>query len=443
MPNDPSGAAERFLAEHPDVEAVEFRVIDALGIARGKWGPREALAKSYRDGIAFPLSMLGLDRWGREVPATGLHIDSGDLDGVYRPYGPPSLATWAEAPTAIVPLTGYGTDGVPHASDPRHALARVLARYAERELTPICAFELEFHLFEPGTIPPEPARGEPLPPGVSAQGMYGAHALDGHRDLFDAVRRAADARGLPLDTIVSEAGPDQFEANLGHGPAMEAADHAVALRHIVTGCAAAHGLRASFMAKPMADEAGNGCHLHCSLVGADGGNAFGADPDLLAHAIGGLVAHMPASTLALIGSWNGFRRMAPGSYAPTRAVWGENNRSVAVRVPASGASARRFEHRVASADACPYTIAALVLRAALDGIERGDAPPEPATGNAYEETGAELPVSAREALALHRASPFVARALGEPLAANLAHMLQAEFDALERAIPDYEHAAFL
>ena len=435
--------AERFLADHPDTEAVEFRVIDALGIARGKWGPRDALEKAYRDGIAFPLSMLGLDRWGREVPATGLHIESGDLDGVYRPFGPPVLATWADRPTAIVPLTGYTIDGAPHGSDPRQALIAVLERFSEKNLRPVMAFELEFHLFEPGTIPPKPANSEPETPGVVTQAMYGTRALDGHRAVFDAVRLAADAHSLPLDTIVSEAGPGQFEANLGHGDALVAADNAVALRRIVSACAATQGLRASFMAKPMADEAGNGCHVHCSLVRGGGSNAFGAEPDLLAHAIGGLIDAMPASTLGLIGSWNGFRRMAPGSYAPTRAVWGENNRSVAVRVPASDPKARRFEHRVASADACPYTVAALVLAACLEGLERKAVPPDPVAGNAYEGDGAELPTSPREALVQHRASPFIRRALGETLAANLAHMLEAEFDALERAIPDYEHAAFL
>ena len=439
---DPS-LAERFMADHADVGAVEFRVVDALGLARGKWGPRDALDKAYREGIAFPLSMLGLDRWGREVPATGLHIESGDLDGVYRPYGPPKLATWMDAPTAVVPLTGYGTDGSPHTSDPRHALAAVVDRFEKRRLSPVMAFELEFHLFQPETIPPEPALGLPLPPGVSAQSMYDAHALDGHRALFDSIRRAAEAFELPLDTIVSEAGPGQFEANLRHGPAMAAADNAVALRHIVTACASAHGLRASFMAKPMLDEAGNGCHIHCSLVTAEGGNAFGSDPDALVHATGGLIDHMPASTLALIGSWNGFRRMAKGSYAPTRAIWGENNRSVAVRIPASDERARRFEQRVASADACPYTVAALVLQAAYEGIAGKIVPPDPATGNAYEETGAELPSTPRAALAAHRGSPFVVRALGEELSANLAHMLEAEFEAFERAIPDYEHAAFL
>ena len=441
---DASGAeaAERLLARG-DLAGVEFRVIDALGIARGKWAPPDALPKAYREGVAFPLSLLGLDRWGREVAATGLHIESGDRDGLYRPVGPPRLLAGAARPTALAQLSGFRTDGAPHPSDPRHALVAAIGRLDARGLAPVMAFELEFHLFEPDTVPPVPARAADTPPGVSDQAMYSDRALRAHRAVWDDARREANAAGLPIDTIVSEAGPGQFEINLHHAPALDAADHAVALRGLVGGVARAHGLRASFMAKPVADEAGNGCHVHCSLLDEGGANAFARDEALLRRAIGGLLRAMPASTLALIGSWNGFRRMAPGSYAPTRAVWSENNRSVAVRVPAAAPPARRFEHRLASADACPYTVAALVLQGALEGIEGAVEPPPPAEGNAYEGTGDALPTGARAALAAHRASPFPARALGAPLADHLAHMLEAEFAAMERAIPPWEHGTYL
>jgi glutamine synthetase len=74
-----------------------------------------------------------------------------------------------------------------------------------------------------------------------------------------------------------------------------------------------------------------------------------------------LIRTMPQSLLLLINSWNGFRRIQPGSYAPTRAVWAENNRSVALRIPASTEENRRIEHRIAGADANPYIVLCAIL----------------------------------------------------------------------------------
>ena len=72
---------ERFLAAHPNVEAVEYLITDSNGVLRGKWGPVESLKKAFGDGINFPVSMFGLDVWGREVMETGLHVETGDRDG--------------------------------------------------------------------------------------------------------------------------------------------------------------------------------------------------------------------------------------------------------------------------------------------------------------------------------------------------------------------------
>lgn len=430
-------------SDFPDVEAVEFLICDPCGVLRGKWGPGGSLAKAYAKGVAFPLSLHGLDVWGREVPATGLHIESGDRDGLAWPYGAPRMATWTSRPTAVVPLQMFEASGAPFLGDPRQALVRLLNEAASRDLYPVAAFELEFHLVREGTIPPEPVSQGETEGDVAWQAMYEHDRLGELAPLWDDIRRATDSCDVPIDTIVNEAGPGQFEINLSHGPALEAADDAVMLRHIVREAARSHGLRATFMAKPFADEAGNGCHVHCSLLDGKGTNVFGQDRDVLHHAIAGLIEHMPASVLGFVNSWNGFRRLRPGSYAPTRAVWGENNRSVAVRVPLSSTSDVRFEHRIAGADACPYVVMALILAAALDGMDRKLYPPQPIDGNAYDENGAALTSDPVIALADHAASPFVRRALSSELASNLHALLAQEFATLAEIIPPMEHETFL
>ena len=97
------------------------------------------------------------------------------------------------------------------------------------------------------------------------------------------------------------------------------------------------------------------------------------------------------------------------------ATWGYNNRGVAVRVPVSGASDRRLEHRVAGADANPYLVAATVLAGMLHGIERKLAPPAPLTGNAYTQrlTAPRLPADWPTALTRFGASPFLDEYFGE------------------------------
>ena len=435
--------AEQFLRRHPDVEAVEFVICDPCGILRGKWGPASTLGKAYGEGVNFPLSLHGLDAWGREVPATGLHIESGDRDGVCRAFAPPRITPWAKRRTATVPLVMHEADGRPFAGDPRQALVDLMARCEASGYRPVAAFELEFHLLKPGSVPPEPVGQGAASGDVAWQAMYEHDRLGDLAPLWEAIRAAADAFEVPIDTIVNEAGPGQFEINLAHGPALEAADDAVMLRHIVRECARSHGYTATFMAKPFAEEAGNGCHVHMSLLGLDGQNAFGRDRALLDAAIAGTLEHMPASMLGFVNSWNGFRRFRPGSYAPTRGVWGENNRSVAIRVPVSGSKDARFEHRLSGADACPYVVLALVLAAALDGVERALAPPAPVEGNAYDGAGETLSADPWAALASHAGSHFVRAALGETLARNVHAILAQEFDALSRAIPPFEHETYL
>ena len=89
------------------------------------------------------------------------------------------------------------------------------------------------------------------------------------------IRDACVAQNLPIDTLIKEAAPSQYEINLYHSPdALIAADQAMLLKRAIKAVAKRQGLVATFMAKPFGDLAGNGMHVHCSLLDTEGNNAF-------------------------------------------------------------------------------------------------------------------------------------------------------------------------
>lgn len=452
--HDGAGAADKaeyeaFIAAHPDLEAVEFLIVDPNGILRGKWAPADSLKKAFAEGVNFPMSIHGLDVWGREVAETGLHIESGDLDGFFRAVpGSLSLVPWAKRKTAQVLLRGFDPEGTPLPFDCRNALGRITDELAQKDLFPVVAFEMEFYLLDPSRREED---GMLAPVGTSAgpnrQRMYGLDDLAEHGPLFDDVRAAASIQNIPIDTIVKEAAPGQFEVNLKHHrDPLRAADDAIMLRRIIASQARAHGLQATFMAKPFIEYAGNGMHVHASMTDGQGENVFaGEDGEArLGGAIAELIGTMPQAVILFINSWNGFRRIQPGSYAPTQAVWAHNNRSVALRVPASTEKNRRVEHRIAGADANPYILLCAILQAMMDGLEKGEAPPPPTTGNAYDaESGAQLPDDMEEALRMSLSGPFCETALGPELARIYRDLKRAEILGFRHEITPLERSTYL
>ncbi|MBO6900220.1 MAG: glutamine synthetase [Rhizobiaceae bacterium] len=439
---------ENFIAEHPDIEAVEFLMVDPNGVMRGKWAPGDALKKAFQEGVNFPMSLHGLDVWGREVEETGLHIETGDKDGYCRATrGSLSIVPWAKRKTAQVLLQTFTPEGEPFMADPRQVLKHKVAEINAKGLFPVVAFELEFYLLDPGTDWDD---GMPAPVGAAGGPdrlrMYGLDDLAEHAELFDMIRDAASAQDLPIDTIIKEAAPGQFEVNLKHrSNPLRAADDVIMLRRIVIGCARAHGLTATFMAKPFLEYAGNGMHVHASMLDADGSNIFSGDDGRrkLEAAVAGLLKTMPESLLLFINTWNGFRRITPGSYAPTRAVWAENNRSVALRIPVSTEENRRVEHRIAGADANPYLVMSALLQGMVEGIEGNLKPPPPVEGNAYDEDGLYLPDDMDDALQLTARSKFIDRALGPLLAKVYRDLKRSEILAFWGEITPLERTTYL
>ncbi|MFS8037284.1 glutamine synthetase family protein [Xanthobacter sp. AM11] len=441
------------IAAFGEPEVVEVLLPDTSAVLRGKWIPGHSIRKIWKDGVPIPLSIFGLDVWGCEVEATEIHLETGDKDGLCWPVpGTLRPVPWAPRPTAQVLITMHEPDGsargAPWKLDPRQQLAAIVDRFTARGLAPCVAFELEFYLLKPGQDPGAPP--EPVFPvsGQARQNMYSMSDLDAFAPLLHDMRAACALQGLPADTVISEAAPGQFEVNLYHRvDALGAADDALLLRRLIDGVARRHGLRASFMAKPLVDFAGNGMHVHVSLMEAGGGNLFTRADEVgeraLRHAAGGLLATMADATLIFVPSYNGYRRLVPGSYAPVSISWGYDNRSVAVRVPNGPPAARRLEHRIAGAEAHPHLVLAAILAGMLEGLEAQIEPPPPLSGNAYEHDAPRLSPSMAEAVARFGASPFIARAFGEDYRRIYAVMKREELAAFSRVILPLEYETYL
>ena len=415
------GEVQAFLEANHDIAAVQLVITDANGVGRGKNIAREELAALYASGRNVACSILSLDVTGEDVEGTGLVWDVGDADQCCRPVaGSLCRAPWLQRPTAQVLGTMFELDGRPAKADPRHVLAAVIARCEAAGFTPVVAVELEFYLLE------RAADGRLVPSGGMLTGerrsridAYGLGRLDDMSPLFDEVYAAARTQGLPLRTLMSEYAPGQFEITLEHrADALRAVDEAIMFKRAVRGIAARHGRVACFMAKPFAQQAGSGMHLHASLANGSGANVFAAvEPEgspLLRNAIGGL-RHTLADGMAIYApNANSYRRFRSMSYAPVAPTWGVNNRSVSLRVPAGPPDTRHVEHRVAGADANPYLVAALVLAGMLRGIERQLDPGPAVQGNGYAQAlQGELPTQWHAALERAGASSFIREALGD------------------------------
>ncbi|MWV29256.1 glutamine synthetase [Erythrobacter sp. GH3-10] len=388
---EPSEAAD-FLAANPQIEYVEVIFTSMAGVPRGKRVRRSELLPIYENGRFFPGSMLVIDVTGQDCEDTGLVWGNGDPDMLLRPVpGTLVKAPWLGDDVAQVITSMYNLDGSPNDLDPRHALQRVLDRFADIGLTPVVACEMEYYLVDQQRGP----RGELRPavaPGQQAApqqvDVFSLREMQDFAPFFKELWRMADVQGIPLEAGISEYAAGQVELTLHHGPdALRAGDEALMYKRLARGLASTHGMEATFMAKPFTHSAGSSMHLHFSVNNASGENIFASeDPQgtpVMRHAIGGLRETQAEAFGIFAPNANSYRRYRANSYAPTAPIWGVNNRSVSLRVPAGPPKTRHVEHRFAGADANPYLALAAMLAGVHHGIVNEIDPGPPVEGDGY------------------------------------------------------------
>jgi len=420
---------EDFLSQNPQVESIELLVTDLDGVLRGKRVERSLLKKVYESGFCLPQSVLALDATGATVDETMLGIETGDSDRICKPIpGTLTLAPWHEGGDRAQALCEmYEVDGRPLEIYPRHVLRRAVERFEQHGYRAGIALELEFYLVDKERTK-EGALQAPVSP-VSGQRMsstqvYSMRDLDDYDFFIRDVIETARAQNIPADAVIAEYAPGQFEVNLDYcNDILKAVDDAVLLKRVIHAVARKHNMQATFMAKPYIEEAGNGLHIHLSLLDEDGDNLFtecdvDADPTesvLLRTAIGGLLDMADSSQALFSPTINSYRRLAPDSFAPTQKNWGYDNRSVAMRIPSGSASARRIENRMPGADANPYFAVVAVLAGVIEGITNDIQPPEITTGNGYEQDAPRVADNPRDSLRAMAEDPRIKDWFGEQL----------------------------
>ena len=384
-----------------DVKFISLQFTDVTGAVKSVDIPVQRLAGALDEGVWFDGSSVeGFAR-----------IQESDMRLVIDPQ------TYAVLPWSPVELRRarlfcdiYQPDGAPFPGDPRGTLRRMLAKIEKRGWTYYVGPEPEFFLFRPNGQ----ESIHPVPHDVGGYFDFSAQdeAVRVRTELMDAL----SGMGLEVEMGHHEVALGQHEIDFRFADALRAADNILTLKYTVKAIAASNGLVASFMPKPIFGINGSGMHCHQSIFDAQGNNLFFDQNDefhlssLGYGFIAGQLTHARPLAAVVAPTVNSYKRLVPGYEAPVYVGWAQINRSALIRIPqyTSGRDkSMRAELRFPDPSANPYLALAVMLAAALDGIDKKLACPQPLNNlNVYHLTAeerqamgiAELPGSLAEAL---------------------------------------------
>ncbi|MEU6961922.1 glutamine synthetase family protein [Streptomyces chrestomyceticus] len=425
-----------------DIDVVRVVYPDLLGADRARDILVGHLLAATHHGLAFCRAVYHTSPQSDTVPMPG-GLSAGmpdisvrpDLDTLHRLPWEPGVA-WCLG-EALDPATGR-----PAPESPRDLLRRVLDRIGA-ELHPVIGPELEYYLCERD----ESAVTGWSPYGRAPGNVYSAGLRgdpDGH--LLRTLRHLKELE-IGATTGNREFGSGQFEINLDHSAALDAADRAFRFKAAVKEIARTEGRLATFMARPFNEEGGSGFHLHLSMVDPDGRNVFEGrdegDPHGLSaaarHATAGVLAHAPALTALLNPTVNSYKRFGPDSLAPWLIDWGLDNRSAMVRIPPERGDGTRLELRLGDATANPYLAVAGAIAAVGLGLREKREPPEPLEGYGYREnTAARLPRTLTEALNALEGDTELTDMLGADFTHSFLTYKRNEIERFQQYVTDWE-----
>lgn len=387
--------ALRFVEEN-DVKFIRLTFCDIFGAQKNISIMPNELPRAFRDGIPFEASAVQ-GFMSKESAELLLFPDSDTL--AFLPWRPSTGRVVRVFCDICYP------DGRPFMGDGRFMLKQAVKRLQAANLTCRLGTECEFYLLElndDGSISRRPN---------DHAGYLDVAPLDKGEDVRRQICLYLEEMGIQPLTSHHERGPGQNEIDFKASDPLNAADDFLSFKTVVKTVANYNGLYASMLPKPFEGQYGCGLHIHFSLY-QNGENLFGqCSPDqaLAHHFIAGILNRISEITLFLNSLTNSYARF--GSFeAPAYITWSDKSRFQLVSFPVSAENSLHIELR--SPDAClnPYLAFALLLNAAMEGVEQQMPLAEPLHDDfcqADETSYERLPYNLAEAMAVAEQSEFV------------------------------------
>ncbi len=426
------------------IDVVRLGYSDIMGTERGRDFLVGSFAQTLGGGVAFCRSVYATTPTGETVDIPG-----GVSDGLPDVIAIPDLTTlrdlpWEPGVTSCI-ADIYNPDGSPSPESPRNVLKRVLDRFADLDLQPIVGPELEVYVLERDAANTNGWRRY----GEGSGNVYVTGRKGDPENLLLRTLRHLGDYGLVASAGNHEYCSGQFEINLWHSEALDAADRAFRFKSAIKEIARKDGKLATFMAKPFNDEGGSGFHLHVSALSRDGDSAFddstgrhGLSSTALS-AIAGVLQHAPALAALCNPTINSYKRFGAGTLAPWLIDWGLDNRSAMIRIPSDRGRSSRMEVRLGDASANPYLAIAAVLAGALLGIGGKLEPSDPLEGYGYDPTRSpKLPDNLGSALDALESDDEFADLLGPDFVAAFLAYKRNELERFAHHVTDWEFTEY-
>jgi len=384
------------LHEFSKREGIKYFMIsftDLFGVQRAKLVPAQAIGDMQEEGAGF----AGFASWLDMTPAHPDMLAVPDPNSVIKLPWKKDVA-WLAGDCM---MNGKLVDQAP-----RNVLNSAIKRATKNNLRVKTGIEAEFFLLLPdGTEISDPYDNAEKP-------CYDQQALMRRYDVIAEICDYLLELGWGPYQNDHEDANGQFEMNFEFDDALRTADKHSFFKFMVKSVAEKHGLRATFMPKPIERLTGNGCHAHISVWDLKGKTNVFSDPKTELglskeghNFLGGIIKHakgMTAITNPTVNSYkriNAPRTLSGASWAPNTVTWTANNRTHMIRVPGPG----RFELRLPDGATNPYLLQAAIISAGLNGMETKADPGKRSDVNMYEDKeaieGAEkLPLNLLDAL---------------------------------------------
>jgi len=416
------------------IDVLRFIFADVLGIARSKDVLVSQLDKAAHNGPAFCQGTWITTTGGDVLDA--VNIASDGLQDLVSSIEPDTITPLPFEPgVAYVIADALNPDHSPNMISPRTVLKKVIDEYNAIGLQPVVGPELEFYI---ANIKDDGGYERSL---TRTGRVYTTGTLVDPDGVFLHLMRMLDQMDIGVFAGNHEFSPSQYEINLWHSNALDAADRTFFFKTAIKDVVEQSGQHATFLGKPWSDEGGSGFHLHFSVTDMKGVNKMhdgkGQLSEVARQMIAGVLENANALTALTNPTVNAFKRLGPDTLAPFRANWGYDNRSCMVRIPPERGEGTRLEVRVGDGAANPYLVIAGVLAAALDGIKRTLDCPEDAVGMAYDnESAPELPGTFTEALDALEANAHLHDQMSKELVEVFLVMKRDEIRRYEEAVKD-------